>query len=440
MRLAPSLLAAALLGWTAAPSAELPAVECVRLLREARIAAERGNRARELELLRQAARDHPKEILPAIALAEYADRTKIDARELERSRATIRERLADPGALVPYSALGTLAEDPMASAEETVALKRALEVRLARTPSDPDLLEAMALVLRRLPDREEERSILARLDGVRPSAAIAWRRAKLAEELGRREEALEIYRGTESRYGDSPVLRESIGRSLVALRRFEEAKQAAAALEAGPVGREGASRLSAERAWALWDDGRDIEAREAFGEAARENPGNEEAGAALRTLFATPDERKALAAAELDRLSRISRPDELLEAGTTRLLAGDAAAAALLLRRAVEASPDLELAWFNLGVASFGLDRFEEARGAFDRAAALKPDRAESFLYLGEALLKLDRCLDAIAPLLRALELRPGLFEAHASLSDGYRRLGRTEDADRELKLAKPSR
>jgi tetratricopeptide (TPR) repeat protein len=438
MRLGPPLLAVVLLAPAAAVPGALPAAGCVRLLREARIAAEQGNPERQLDLLRRAAKDYPKEILPALALVEYPDRTRLDANELGRARAVILDRLLDPGALLPYSALGRIAEDPAVSPVDRAALKKALETRLVRSPADPDLLEALARVVGRLPDRDAERAVLERLDAVRPSVATAWRRAGLAEDLGRGDEALRIYVEIRSRYGDSPVLGEAIGRSLVALRRFEEAKREGAALEADPPGRAAAGRVSVALAWALWDDGKGLEAQAAFRDAMRANPDNEEAAEALRTLFATADERAALAASEAERLDRVRDPVALLEAGATLLLAGDAASAAGLLRRAVEASPGLEMAWFDLGVAALRLDRWEEAREAFARAGALKPDRPETFLYLGEALLKLDRFREAVAPLRRALALRPALPEAHASLSDCYRRMGEADQADRELRLATP--
>ena len=190
----------------------------------------------------------------------------------------------------------------------------------------------------------------------------------------------------------------------------------------------------------LWDDGKDLDAEAAFREAVREDPGNDEAADALRTLFATPDERVALAASETERLDRVRDPAALFEAGATLLLSGNAPAAVGVLARAVEASPALEIAWFDLGVAALRLDRWEEAREAFERAGALKPDRPETFLYLGEALLKLQRFGEAVAPLRRALALRPALSEAHASLSDCYRSLGEPDQADRELRLAGPGR
>ncbi len=190
----------------------------------------------------------------------------------------------------------------------------------------------------------------------------------------------------------------------------------------------------------MWDAGRDLDAQAAFREAARANPDHDEAADALRLLFATPEERKAAAAAETERFARITDPQSLFEAGTTRLLAGDASAAVGLLRRAVAAAPDHEMAWFNLGVAAFQLERWDEARKAFESASALNSGRAESFLYVGESLIKLDRCGEAVAALKRALSLRSDLPGAHASLSDCYRRMGRTEDAEAEMKLAKPPR
>jgi tetratricopeptide (TPR) repeat protein len=438
MRIGSWLLVVALAPPAGAAPGGLPATECVRLLRQARIAAEQGNPVRELELLRRASRDFPKEILPALALLESPDRARIDAKELLAARAAVLDRLKDPGAPFPYSVLGKIAGDVAFAPGERPALREALQARLARTPAEPDLLDALARVLARLPDRQAEYAVLTRLDAARPSASTAWKRARLAEGLGRRGEALEIYRDIRARYGDSPVLAESIGKSLAALLRLDEAKREAVTLEADPAGKAAAGRISVARAWALWDDGRDLEAREAFRDATRADPGNEEATEALRTLFATAEERAALSASEAGRLDRVNDPAALFEAGTTLLLAGDAASAAGLLRRAVQASPLLEMAWFDLGVAALRLDRWEEARRAFEKAGALKPDRPETFLYLGEALLKLGRFSEAVTPLRRALALRPSMPEAHASLSDCYRRLGDAMEAERELKLAKP--
>ncbi len=440
MRLGPTLIAAAILLPSVYRAAELPAAGCVRTLREARIAAEQGDQEKELELLRQAAGRYPKEILPALALVEYPDRSMLEPGELQRARSLVLERLGGASVLIPYSALRRIAEDPSASQADRVALRKGLEAWLVRTPDVPEILDALAVVLARLPDRQEERVVLARLDAVRPSAAVAWRRARLAEDLGRRDEALVVYQGIRSRYGDSPSLAERIGMTMVALGRYDEARREAAALGAGTAERAASGRLWLALAWALWDAGKDVEARTAFREASAADPGDDEAADALRLLFATAQERKAAADAEAARFERITEPQALFEAGTTRLLAGDESAAAELLRRAVTASPQHEMAWFNLGVAAFRLERWDEARKAFEWASALNPGRAESLLYLGETLLKVDRCDEAVAALKRALSLRPDLREAHASLSDCYRRLGRTEEADAELRLARPAR
>ena len=197
----------------------------------------------------------------------------------------------------------------------------------------------------------------------------------------------------------------------------------------------GIAGLLTEVAWHLRDAGRDAEAERLFRRALTFAPDSPELHAVLLYLYSTEEERQAHAATLEEKWQRVTDPRALLDEGTQRLAAGDAAGALDLLRRAAQGYPDLEAPWYNLGIAAFKLHDWSTAEAAYRRAAELNPGRADSAFFRGVALLQLERCREAVEVLLRALELDPGRVDAHYHLAVCYQKLGDAEAAARHRRL-----
>lgn len=191
-------------------------------------------------------------------------------------------------------------------------------------------------------------------------------------------------------------------------------------------------------AWALRDAGRDDDAAVLFRRALVYWPESTEAQGALLHLYGTADERAASATAAEMRRDQETDPQVLFEEGSDLLGAGDLAGARALLARA---APELagsgyaEPAWYNLGTASFKLERWAEAADAFAQAIAVNPERLESHWKRAIALFHLQHCGEAV-PILRTVLARdPSKRDAHYFLSDCHARLGDPAAAKRELAL-----
>ena len=74
-------------------------------------------------------------------------------------------------------------------------------------------------------------------------------------------------------------------------------------------------------------------------------------------------------------------------------------------------------------------DRFEEARGEYDKVLAARPDEPTAVAGLGALCLRMGRADEAEKYFARALELDPGQQEARFNLARLYDRQGRTADA-----------
>lgn len=95
-----------------ARAADLPPVESVRMLREARLAHRRGDVEAELAKLRAAAERFPGEITVVRALLEYHRDHGLPEAEERRLRILLRERLADEETLPSFADLRRIALDP----------------------------------------------------------------------------------------------------------------------------------------------------------------------------------------------------------------------------------------------------------------------------------------------------------------------------------------
>jgi len=84
----------------------------------------------------------------------------------------------------------------------------------------------------------------------------------------------------------------------------------------------------------------------------------------------------------------------------------------------VEANPNDDVAFYNLGRTYGKLMQDEEAEKAFEKAVKLKPDDSDYQMELGAILIKLAKYREAIEPLKKAVELDPENARAQDLLED----------------------
>jgi tetratricopeptide (TPR) repeat protein len=87
-------------------------------------------------------------------------------------------------------------------------------------------------------------------------------------------------------------------------------------------------------------------------------------------------------------------------------------------KKLIDANPEDDVSYFNLGRAYNKLNEDEDAAKALKQAVKLKPDDTEYQTELGAILIKLAQYQEAIAPLKKALELDPENIRAMELLED----------------------
>lgn len=100
-------------------------------------------------------------------------------------------------------------------------------------------------------------------------------------------------------------------------------------------------------------------------------------------------------------------PYEWWQRGVELLQRGDAAAAAVLFERTVEADARSASGWEALGRASYDAGRFHRAAEAFARLLELAPDSHYGHFALGLSLTRLDRFERGVEHLAMASAMRP---------------------------------
>lgn len=87
-------------------------------------------------------------------------------------------------------------------------------------------------------------------------------------------------------------------------------------------------------------------------------------------------------------------------------------------KKLVDANPEDDVAYYNMGRAYNKLNKDEEAARALKQAVKIKPDDSEYQTELGAILIKLAQYQEAIAPLNKALEIDPDNIRAQELLED----------------------
>ncbi|MCP3978729.1 MAG: tetratricopeptide repeat protein [bacterium] len=436
------IVALAWLGLSPAHAADaaLPPLECVELLRQARLAKMHGDPDRARASLQQAAESFPDELIPLVALLEHHREFDAPAEDVNRLRGLLTGRLADPERLVPQGTLAYLVGDPDARPEELAPLVGAVGNRLAASPEDPILLATLAGLQRRLERWDDLHVTLQRRLELNETPEAHWQCMSLDTRFERWGESTGHVRRLIELEPDSLHLRmlyvEFLAKSgsYDALIEQLDAVQARIASLSG-VAKAGLLELLLSVAWELRDSGQHELAEGMFRRLLALDGDHASARKTLLHFYAT-DEERAAHQAELEKArSEESDPHVLLEEGASLLAGGDATGAFDLLQRAAADLPDSEIAQFNLGLAAIRLERWEEAASALGRAAELNPSRAEAHLNRGIALTYVQRFEDATVPLLRSVELQPDLTQAHYYLYQCYKNLGQPEQSNAHLLL-----
>lgn len=183
--------------------------------------------------------------------------------------------------------------------------------------------------------------------------------------------------------------------------------------------------------------GRQPEAAEAFGKAAKLNPKSREAhynlGNCLQDLGRLP--------AAVERYDAALRLDPaMLMAWNNRGLAlrrlGRGAEAVASFGEAIGRAAGFAPAYVNRGDALAALGRGGEAIADYDRAIALKPNFAEAHCGRANALMEQGETAAALAGYDRALALAPGFFQAQMGRGIALAALGRPVEAEEWMRRA----
>ncbi len=419
-------------------AARLPDVECLRLMRKARIAELASRPTEELAWLRKAREECNEPVTPLVALLTFHQRVGLPESEVRDVRRVLVGALDDPAGATP-AVLSHVAR--AADAEEPVLLAalRFVERRLAAGDAEDRarFLRLAAVLNERLGRFEEALALLRELRILEPQSEIVGHLLLRSLEVGGRwSEAADLL--DELTPSGGPYARSRFVRGLARAGRLEEAQRQLELLgqernDEGEQARLVFSAIVLSSAWDLRDAGHVEEAESLFRRASEFAPPESwaaaEADGALVHLYGSKEERAALLKNSWRRFGQEADGTTLLNEAARLLSAGDPVKALDLFRRASEELGHLEAVWYNLGFAAYRAERWEEAAEALDRAAGLNPQRVENVFFSGLALVELQRWEQAIPRFLRTLDLDPARRLAHYNLWVCYKILGREADA-----------
>ncbi len=410
-------------------------------MRSARIDGLRGHSDSALARLREAVDACPDALVPLVALIDAHRRYVLPDDERQVLLRRLDQRLADAERPLASAEIGVLATQPGIGEDVLRRILPQLAERLAAKPDpDPGLLAALARLEERLGNLAAAAATLERLWNVQPRDEIVWRLVGLYRSL---RSPAEEARWLGVLVARMPEWRASYIRALSRAGKMDELRRQIDALAAETIARPvvagGAavafSRILSGAAWNLYDQGLDAQAEGLFLEALGQTPQDESLRNVLLNLYGTEEDRRRHAEARARQWQEVSDPQSLFDEGTQLLTAGDAEAAIALLRRAAQDLPELEPAWYNLGMAAYRLEDWETVVSAFGRPGELNPGRGPAFFFRGIALVHLERWSDAVNDLRRALELEPDRVLAHYYLSVCHAAVGDEEAAGAEMKL-----
>lgn len=399
------LIGAALLASTLTwPGEEspLPTEEIALRLRAARIAGLQGNVEDQQVILEAIAREHPEDNSALIALLDLATSLPAGSDAAGRAREALRRLLLDPGRRAPASVMQAFAFDMKTPEQDLHRLAAILSARSLQPPVDPDIFLLLAGIQERLALPQEARATLGRLLEASGDPEVRQRCIHLDIELERWEDALALLTTQRSLIGPDKLRLPAI-LVFAALGRTKELDAEVAALGKDELlVTHHVLPLLVEVGFSLHDGGLTERAREWF-DLLQEKFTDDPTLAMIRSSLYG---REAGPGGAGDRTSERA-PFDILNEGTALLSAGEAHAAYPLLERAAELLGDNDLAWFNLGLASADLQRWERAEAAFDRSFLLNPRFVRALVQRAQARLRLGRIPEATDDATRALEMDP---------------------------------
>jgi tetratricopeptide (TPR) repeat protein len=125
-----------------------------------------------------------------------------------------------------------------------------------------------------------------------------------------------------------------------------------------------------------------------------------------------------------------------LDLGRALSATGKRAEAERELAEAVRLAPDLEQAWYHLGVAQAQEGRHDDALRSYARSLELVPSAWPTLLARAWLLLRLGRAADAADDLARVVELRPKERGVRLEQARLLRSLGRSREALQAIEAA----
>lgn len=292
-------------------------------------------------------------------------------------------------------------------------------------------------------------------------AAFCESYARALAAMGKREEAISLFRAAEERGGAGPDLDDAIGSLYVQLGNWNEARSeferaiaadakfAPARIHLGILLRQQhdlAASVSALNAAVELDPANSLAQLE-YGRSLAAAGKDEDALPHLQQatqLQPDPSGSEADLAMALQRLGReqdavpwfqkaIERephnPGALTNLGLALTMTGKAKEALSYFQRALAESPKDAVIEKDLGVAHVQLSAFDEAIGDFQAALALDPNDPQLHYDLGLVYKFKDRMEDAIAELSRAGQMDPTLQDPPYTLGILYMQMGKLDDA-----------
>ena len=190
---------------------------------------------------------------------------------------------------------------------------------------------------------------------------------------------------------------------------------------------------------------------------------------ALAATPARPSSASRASSPSFEQARRAAEAQSLIDAGLENLQRARYEQAIDAFRRAVDLSPDLAIAWYDLGVAYFGLQRFEDSRRALEELRRREPHHqfalyflaridliegnldaairgfesisgskplADELYYLGSAYFRKGNNLAAIRSLEQASAATPDDYRVHLLLARAYQKAGRIQDSSAQSDLS----
>lgn len=415
----------------------LPSVDCVLMLRKARIAELKEDFATQLKQLQLAEHTCHESVLSLTELLRYDHLHHLPKAESDRIHTALDERLRSAAETLPLARLRALAADPDAGASELEALLSSLEKTTAEAERpNVRMLRLQSELEVRTGDPASARQTIERILAVAPTEELRWEGLTLDQMLGNWERVVTTLRGLIDEDDSlAPEIHLMLIEALAHLGRVDETLQEAQTLVAAEQGANGqwAAIIVHELlpvAYSVYDS--DPAAAERLWRQLRKlDPDNAVVRRTIAWLFADDDEREELLAEDGPQSDRNDVDSySLLEMGAQRLAAGDFEAAIEPLEKAVKLDPDLEAAWYNLGLAGVQLKRWGLVERAMKEALRINPNRSESVFQRGIALFHLERCSEAVPVLERALTMDATRYQSWYFLWRCYNDLHEPAKAD----------